>query len=52
VHVLFELVRAIDVETNINSAWPKRAVNRLQLLKRLDCIMHNVECCDHIKLRR
>src|SRR5512132_2294082 len=29
IRVLFELVRAVDVETNVNAAWPKRGTNRL-----------------------
>jgi hypothetical protein len=27
IRVLFEFVGAVDVETNINAAWPKRATN-------------------------
>jgi hypothetical protein len=29
IRVVFEFVRAVDVETNINAAWPKGAMNRL-----------------------
>src|ERR1700730_8059169 len=29
IRVLFELVGAVDVETNVNAAWSKRATNRL-----------------------
>src|SRR4029077_10380232 len=52
IRVLLELVRAVDVETNINATWPKGAMNRFQQLKWIDRIMHHVERRDHIKLCR
>src|SRR5262249_6735587 len=52
IRVLLELVGAVDVETNVDAAWPKRSTNRLQQLKWVDCIMHDIERGDHIKLRR
>src|SRR6476646_1610049 len=52
IRVLFELVRAVDVETNVNAACPKRVTNRLQQLEGIDGIMHDVERRDHVKLRR
>src|SRR5262249_42675510 len=52
VRVLLELVGAVDIQTHVSTARPKRATNRLQQLKWIDCIVHNVERCNHIKLCR
>src|SRR5205085_6558629 len=52
IRVFLELVRAVDVETVINAARPKRATNRLQQLKWINRVMHHIESGDHIKSRR
>src|SRR6478672_4721353 len=48
ISVLLELVRTVDVETNVNAARPKRATNGLQQLEWIDGIVHDVERRDHI----